>query len=119
MTETLSTILIAFATSGITGFFTWLFTRRKYNEEVDSSKIENLQKSLDFYVRLSDDTNKRLTEILTMNESLEKQVSELRAENAEFKKLVEKQNEHITALTSQIAELKSAISNAKVTRKTK
>lgn len=109
MTETLSTIIIAAATSGITGLFSWFFTKKKYNAEVDGSKIENLQKSLDFYVQLSDDTKDRLSEILDNNKALESQVKELKEENAKFKELVENQNIQIAGLTKQIETLNSTI----------
>lgn len=112
MNETLSTIVIASVTSLITGLSTWFFTRRKYNAEVDGSQIDNLQKTLDFYVTLSDDTKERLNEILAQNNSLEAQVKELKEENQKFKELVEKQNAHIETLTEQIKSLNSIIAKS-------
>lgn len=109
MIEALSTILIAAGTSGVTGFVTWIFSRRKYNEEVDGSKIENLQNSLDFYIKLSDDTNNRLAEILERNQNLDNQVIELKKENSELKTLVKQQSEHITTLTTQVKKLSACV----------
>lgn len=110
MIETLSTILIAAGTSGVTGFVTWIFSRRKYNEEVDGSKIENLQNSLDFYIKLSNDTNSRLGEILERNQNLDNQVVELKSENNELKILVKQQSEHINTLTEQVKKLSASVS---------
>lgn len=56
----------------------WLIARKKYNVEVDSSLIENMQKSLDFYMKLSDDNKDRLEEALKRNERLEEEVQILR-----------------------------------------
>ena len=65
--------------STITGSWTsWFFARKKYNSEVDNNLIENMQKSLEFYKKLSDDNKERLDEVLKRNEDLETQVSQLR-----------------------------------------
>lgn len=72
------TALIGIATSFISSWITWFFTRQKYNAEVDHSLIENLKESLDFYRQLSDDNTKRLEQSLERGASLEKEVSELR-----------------------------------------
>ena len=70
--------IISIASSLVTGWTTWFFTRRKYNSEVDSTIIQNMKESLDFYRKLSDDNRERLIEVLKRNESLEQEVSELR-----------------------------------------
>lgn len=65
--------------STITGSWTsWFFARKKYNSEVDNNLIENMQKSLEFYKKLSDDNKERLDEVLKRNEDLESQVEQLR-----------------------------------------
>lgn len=74
--------------TGMASFFTWLFSKRKYNSEVDSNNIENMQKSLDFYIKLSDDYKSRLdVEIKSHHD----EVDELRRENAELKKEMREQ----------------------------
>ena len=70
--------IISIASSLVTGWTTWFFTRRKYNSEVDSTIIQNMKESLDFYRKLSDDNKERLEEVLKRNESLEQEVAELR-----------------------------------------
>lgn len=65
--------------STIIGSWTsWFLARKKYNVEVDNSLIENMQKSLDFYMRLSDDNKNRLEEALKRNERLEEEVQRLK-----------------------------------------
>lgn len=65
--------------STITGSWTsWFFARKKYNSEVDNNLIENMQKSLEFYKKLSDDNKSRLDEALKRNDLLEKEMFQLR-----------------------------------------
>ena len=65
--------------STITGSWTsWFFARKKYNSEVDNNLIENMQKSLEFYKKLSDDNKSRLDEALKRNDQLEKEMFQLR-----------------------------------------
>lgn len=58
----------------------WFFARRKYNSEVDNNLIKNMQDSLEFYKKLSDDNKERLEEVLRRNEELEKRDEALEAE---------------------------------------
>lgn len=72
-------IAIIGAVSTMIGTLTsWLVARKKYNVEIDSSLIGNMQKSLEFYMRLSDDNKDRLEEALKRNERLEEEVQLLR-----------------------------------------
>lgn len=74
----LITALIGIVTTFTSGFTAWFFTRKKYNSEVDNSLIKNMQDSLEFYKKLSDDNKSRLDEVLKRNENLEEEVKELR-----------------------------------------
>lgn len=67
-------------TSIITGFTTWVLSRKKYNTEVDHNSIENMDSSLSFYERLSDSNNKILAEILTKYEEISRTNLELLSE---------------------------------------
>ena len=62
------------------GWTSWFFARKKYNSEVDNNLIENMQKSLDFYKKLSDDNTARLEEVLKRNTELEKRDEKLEEE---------------------------------------
>lgn len=64
------TPIIAVVCSAITGFFTWMFSRKKYNTEVDHNKIDNMDNSLEFYEKLSASNNKILEDILERSEKL-------------------------------------------------
>ena len=62
----------------ISGWTSWFFARRKYNSEVDNNLIENMQQSLEFYKKLSDDNENRLDEVLKRNAELEQEIKDLR-----------------------------------------
>ena len=53
-------VIVGVVTAPISSVITWLLARKKYRAEVNTNIIENMQKSLDFYKQLSDDTNRRL-----------------------------------------------------------
>lgn len=74
----LITALIGIVTTFTSGFTAWFFARKKYNSEVDNNLIKNMQDSLEFYKKLSDDNESRLDEVLKRNENLEEEVRELR-----------------------------------------
>lgn len=62
----------------VSGWTSWFFARRKYNSEVDNNLIENMQQSLEFYKKLSDDNKNRLDEVLKRNAELEQEIRDLR-----------------------------------------
>ena len=74
--ELLAIIVGAICTT-ISSIITWLLARKKYNAEVNTNVIENMQKSLDFYKQLSDDNSRRLQEVLERNDKLEDQIRDL------------------------------------------
>jgi hypothetical protein len=69
---------IGIITTVISGWTSWFFARRKYNSEVDNNLIENMQQSLEFYKKLSDDNKNRLDEVLERNAELEQEIKDLR-----------------------------------------
>lgn len=69
---------VGIITTVISGWTSWFFARRKYNSEVDNNLIENMQQSLEFYKKLSDDNKNRLDEVLERNAGLEQEISDLR-----------------------------------------
>lgn len=85
--------IIATLTSGWTS---WFFARRKYNSEVDNNLIENMQRSLEFYKKLSDDNKNRLDEVLKRNAELEQEIKDLR------KQMFSLMNSICTDLTCQL-----------------
>lgn len=85
MTSELLIALIGVVSTALGSYMSFLFTRKKYRTEVDSNVIENMQKSLEFYTKLSDDNKARLEEALKRNDALEDEVRDLR--NQMFKLL--------------------------------
>lgn len=69
---------VGIITAVISGWTSWFFARRKYNSEVDNNLIENMQQSLEFYKKLSDDNKNRLDEVLERNAELEQEIKDLR-----------------------------------------
>lgn len=76
----MATAVVGAIAAAISSIVTYILTKRKYNAEVDSKVIENLQHSLDFYKTLCDDNSKKLEEYRKENEQLRKQVMELQAQ---------------------------------------
>lgn len=82
--QVIVTGVVGLITTITSGWISWLFAKRKYNAEVDGNLIENMQKSLDFYMKLSDDNKSRLDEALKRNDALEDEVRELRKQVSEL-----------------------------------
>lgn len=80
----------------VSGWTSWFFARRKYNSEVDNNLIENMQQSLEFYKKLSDDNKNRLDEVLKRNAELEQEIKDLR------KQMFSLMNSICTDLTCQL-----------------
>lgn len=87
------------------GFFSWLFTRRKYNSEVDGKQIANMIDSLEFYTKLSESNKKELDALRDSNEELIEQNQELLKQNT---KLLQE----ILRLQSQVNNLIGALEKA-------
>lgn len=87
---------VGIITTVISGWTSWLFARRKYNSEVDNNLIENMQQSLEFYKKLSDDNKNRLDEVLKRNAELEQEIKDLR------KQMFSLMNSICTDLTCQL-----------------
>ena len=76
---------IGILTSIVSSWATWFFTRKKYNLEVGLMNVDKMDKSLEFYINLSDDTKNRLDESIKeqhelkeKNASLEREIQDLR-----------------------------------------
>ena len=87
---------VGIITTVISGWTSWFFARRKYNSEVDNNLIENMQQSLEFYKKLSNDNKNRLDEVLKRNAELEQEIKDLR------KQMFSLMNSICTDLTRQL-----------------
>lgn len=87
---------VGIITTVISSWTSWFFARRKYNSEVDNNLIENMQQSLEFYKKLSDDNKNRLDEVLKRNAELKQEIRDLR------KQMFSLMNSICTDLTCQL-----------------
>lgn len=83
-TQVIVTGVVGLITTVVSGWTSWLFAKKKYNAEVDSNVIENMQKSLEFYMKLSDDNKERLEETLKRNEFLEAEIRQVKQQMFEL-----------------------------------
>jgi flagellar basal body-associated protein FliL len=83
--DVLITGAVGIVSSIVSAWTSWFFTRKKYNTDIDSQLIQNMQESLEFYKNLSDDNKKRLDEVLRRNEELEKRDEKLEEEVRQLK----------------------------------
>lgn len=88
MTEILITGGVGLVTTIISGWVSWIQARKKYNSEVDHNLIENMEHSLEFYKKLSDDNRDRLEQLTKKNEDLERKNNDLELEVQELKRQV-------------------------------
>lgn len=102
MIDVIVTGAVGLMSTIIGSIVSWLTAKKKYNAEVDSTIIENIQKSLDFYIRLADDNQRRLEDVLKRNEYLEKR-------DADIEKKNDKLEEEITRLRNQMFTLMQQI----------
>lgn len=102
MTEILITGGVGIVSSIVSGWVSWIFARKKYNSEVDGNLIENMQKSLEFYKNLSDDTEQRLDKVLEDNVALRQTVEELLKENKQLKKEIDTLKDQVIKITTTI-----------------
>ena len=82
--QVIVTGVVGLITTITSGWVSWLFAKKKYNAEVDTNLIENMQKCLDFYMKLSDDNKVRLDEALKRNDTLEGEIKDLRKQMFEL-----------------------------------
>lgn len=71
-------------------FFGWLFSRRKYNEEVNATKVQNFDAALDAYKKMYED----------MIGDLKEQVEDLKTENNGLKEELSETRKQIITLTN-------------------
>lgn len=84
-TDVLITGAVGVVSSIISAWTSWFFARKKYNSEVDNQLIQNMNESLEFYKKLSDDNKSRLEDVLKRNDELEKRDERLEEEVRQLK----------------------------------
>ena len=102
MTPTLISAGVGIFTTITSGWVTYLLTRKKYHSEVDNNLITNMQESLEFYTKLSDDNSKRLQEILADYDKLRDQFEAVLTENNSLRIEVVKLRTQISSLSKEL-----------------
>lgn len=69
---------IGIITTFCSGLFTYLFSKRKYNAEVDSKTLENLSDAMQAYDKIVHDLNLRLTDYMKLSEENRVEVVKLK-----------------------------------------
>lgn len=82
---TLWSVLSYVFTSGLGGFFGWLFTRRKYNAEVESTRVQNFDAAIEAYKKMYEDM---IDDLKTQNGELKEEVENLKQELSENRKQI-------------------------------
>lgn len=60
------------------GWVSWFLTRKKYNSEVDSNYIKNLQDALKTYDDIIENNREEINVLMKKNDQLREEVAELR-----------------------------------------
>lgn len=88
MVSTITTALIGLLCTLISSAVTFLFTRKKYNEEVTSQKLDNITKAFDLsqkvYKATTESQNEKIQKLQDENDKLKKEIWNLRQEMAEL-----------------------------------
>lgn len=70
-------ILINGGIAILSSLVTWFLARRKYNVEVDGNELNNIQKQLDIYKEIVEDTRKQLNLLIELREGDRKTIHNL------------------------------------------
>lgn len=99
MEEYITTAIVGAGTAAISTFVTWVSTKRQYladvkkrETEAEENYIANIQRTMDFYQKLCDDTNARLQRVLDDNAKLRAEVETLKARQQTLMAEVERLN---------------------------
>jgi hypothetical protein len=86
----MNTEILGIITIFVTNAVTWFFSKRKYQEEVASQEILNLNSTFNFYKTIISDLERRVADMQTRMLELEKVIAKLDGENKELKKQLKK-----------------------------
>lgn len=95
MTGIIISSVCGVVTTTIGSIVAWFLSKRKYISEVESTNIENMKKSLDFYIQLANDTNTRLAEEIKEHNE---EVKALKQENTTLKQALKDQENKFAAM---------------------
>lgn len=76
---------LSIAALGMSNFFTWFFSRKKYRSEVKATDIQNVESMFTFYKNVINDLEIRVQKLQTKLDCLEKDFEILKDENKRLK----------------------------------
>ena len=83
--QTLWSVVSYALTSAISALVGWFFTRRKYNAEVESTRVQNFDAAIDAYKKMYEDM---IDDLKTQNGELKEEVENLKQELSENRKQI-------------------------------
>lgn len=95
MTGIIISSVCGVVTTTIGSLVAWFLSKKKYVSEVESTNIQNMQKSLEFYIQLANDTNSRLAEEIKEHNE---EVKALKQENTTLKQALRDQENKFVAM---------------------
>lgn len=122
--QVIVTGVVGLITTVTSSWFSWFLAKKKYNTEVDGALIANMQESLEFYKKLSDDNKSRLDEVLKRNDQLDKANDQLKADNNQLRQEISQVREQVFTLMNNICldmtcQLRKRDTKNKITKKVK
>lgn len=112
-TGELITGTIGIITTAASAFISWVFAKKKYYTEVDHNVIENLEKSLEFYEKLSTHNQEKLKELMEENKALRREIDELRKQLQEITTNLYLDESYKNRVKTREIQLKNQRENAK------
>jgi hypothetical protein len=88
MIDSLIATITAVLSAGISSGFTFFFTKKKYNSEVASTELDNIQKRVDIYANLLEDCKKQIEDLTESN-------TEIRTSQLKMQKTIDKLATHV------------------------
>lgn len=95
MTGIIISSICGVVSTAVASCVSWFLSKKKYISEVESTNIENMKKSLDFYIQLANDTNTRLAEEIKEHNE---EVKALKQENTFLKQELKEQENKFVAM---------------------
>lgn len=109
MSSSFLTVIISILSALGTGFVSFVFTRAKYKSEVKSSDLANMAKQMEIYQKLHEDSMRNLDLKIQQNQSLGKQLEELREQNVDLKAQISDLKLQNQQLQKQISDMSEQI----------
>lgn len=94
----------------VTSIVSWMLAKKRYNVDIDTSVIANMEKSLEFYEKLSNDNKERLIKVLEDDKVMRQEMDAIIKENKDLKASIETITKENKELKKSITEMKAQLS---------